>query len=241
MNIFAIDTSSKYFSLVIAKDTKILASVFKPYAKELSRKIMPAIDKALRESGVSLKQIDYFAIGLGPGSFTALRIGLATLKGLAFPFNKPVVGVVSLDVAANSQGITKKSITEGLVCPIIDAKRSLVYSAIYSLKNGQLRRKSRYFLLAVDELLKKIKRDGKVIFSGDGLLLYRNDIEKGLGLSAGFVDERFWYPEPASLLACAREKIKNKEFSPLDKIVPLYLYPKECQIVNKQIPNSKSQ
>lgn len=219
MNILAIDTSTKYFCLVIAKGAKIVAREYKPLGRELSRLIIPHIDMALKKAKLSLCDIDYFGIGVGPGSFTGLRVGLATIKGLMFGLNKKVFTVSSLDIIASSVFKDK-----ALVCPVVDAKRSLIYSAIY--KTG--RRKSKYLLVSVKDLLKTVKE--KVTFLGDGLLVYKNDIRRHLKEPVVFLDESFWYPLPESLLRLGLEKIKSREFSDINKIVPLYLYPKECQI-----------
>ena len=225
MNILAVDTSSKYFCLAIGKADKIAVSIQLPFLTELSRKIIPAIDAALKRSKLSLKEIDCFGIGLGPGSFTGLRVGFAVIKGLILPFNKPIVAVGSLDLIANSVGNES-----GCVCPLVDARRSLVYSAAYSKKDGKLTRKTRYLLVSIEELFRRLSLKGKVTFSGDGLNLYSDIIKKKLGRLANFADRSLWYPEPESLLHCVKEKIKNKEFSDLHKLVPVYLYPKECQV-----------
>ncbi len=224
MRILAFDTSSKYFSLAIARDDTILVKLRKPLGVRLSRLIMPAIELALKKSGTTLKQIDYFAVGLGPGSFTGLRVGLSVIKGFAFSLGKPIAGVVSLDALAR-----QADKFEGLVCPIIDAKRALVYAALYRA-GGNLRRRSQYLLISIENLLKKIGKKQKVFFLGDGVSLYRGEITKILGDSAIFADESIWYPKPENLIFLAREKIKNKQFDNYDKIVPLYLYSKECQI-----------
>lgn len=240
MNLLAIDTSSKYFCLAVAKGDTIVAQFHKPLGAKLSRLILPTIDKALKKSGISIRRINYFAVGLGPGSFTGLRVGLATIKGLAFFLRQPIIGIVSLDALARSMnkfdGLTTLTINpqasrriEGYICPIVDAKRRLVYSAIYSV-NGKLRRRSKYLLAPIEGLLKEIGKKHKVFFLGDGISLYHRDITKKLGKAAIFADESFWYPKPENLIALAREKIKNREFDNPDKIVPLYLYPKECQI-----------
>ncbi|MEK6564283.1 MAG: tRNA (adenosine(37)-N6)-threonylcarbamoyltransferase complex dimerization subunit type 1 TsaB [Candidatus Omnitrophota bacterium] len=229
MNILAIDTSSKYFYLAIAEDDKIKVSIRRPSGRELSRMIIPLIEKALKKANLSLGGIDYFACGLGPGSFTGLRVGLAVIKGFAFSLNKPVLGIISLDCLAGSQ-----SDFSGYVCPVVDARRSLVYSAIYRAKNGALKRKSRYLLVSPNELLAKFNNQDEVVFLGDGLSLYRDDIKKKLGPRAHFADDNFWYPDPNNLLRLAREKIKSKETADLDKLVPFYMYPKECQI-NKSL------
>lgn len=225
MNILAIDTSSKYFYLAIAEDDKIKVSICKPSGRDLSRIIIPLIEKALKKAGLSLGDIDYFACGLGPGSFTGLRVGLAVIKGFAFSLDKPVAGIVSLDAIAGSQ-----SNFSGYVCPVVDARRSLVYSAIYRAKDGVLKRKGRYLLVPLKELFLRLKGQAKIIFLGDGLSLYRDEIKKEFGSRAHFADENFWYPDLENLLRLAREKIKNKETMDSGKLVPFYMYPKECQI-----------
>lgn len=255
MNVLAIDTSSKYLCLSIAKNDKLVAAMRKPFARELSGKIIPSIDTALKQSKLSLKAIDYFGIGLGPGSFTGLRIGLAVIKGLAFPSNKLIVGVGSLDLLAravsNHSGLgysvaNHGPLASGLVCPIVDARRSLVYTAIYEIKDGRLVRKSAYLLVSIEGLLKRLKRRDRVVFSGDGLNIYRDKIKNKIGSTTIFADDDLWYPKPEVLMSCVKEKInastalsidterrrsiKNKEFSDLHKLVPIYLYPKECQI-----------
>jgi tRNA threonylcarbamoyladenosine biosynthesis protein TsaB len=212
--------------MAIAQDAKLLAGVFKPYGKELSRKIIPTIADALKKAKVSLAHIDCFGVGIGPGSFTGLRVGLATIKGLAFLRNKPVVSVASLEVMAYAL----REI-DGFVCPIVDAKRELVYTALYEVKKTRITRRSRYLLTSVKELLEKPRGDKKITFLGDGLLRYQAVLLKALGKRASFIsDELMWYPKPENLMACVREKCDKKEFSDIDTLVPLYLYPKECQI-----------
>jgi len=222
MNILALDTSSRYFCLAIGKDDKLLAQVYKPFERELSRLIIPAIEKALKKAGLDLSDIDCFGSGLGPGSFTGLRVGLSTVKGFTFVLNKPLVGIASLDIIASGCGI------EGFVCPIVDARRSLVYSALYSFKNSRLKRSSRYFLCGIKDLLSRIK--GRVNFIGDGILLYRREIEVNLKERAHFLEADLWYPQPENILKLTFEKMKNKEFVDSDRVVPLYLYPKDCQV-----------
>lgn len=226
MNILAIDTSTKYFCLVIAKDKDILVQYHEPLGRELSRLIIPTIKKCLKKSRLALKDIDCFAVGLGPGSFTGLRIGLATIKGFALALKKPVIGLSSLDTMAYSVNGEDKDI-----CPVVDAKRALVYSAIYRKQGVILRRKSRYLLVGINELLDKIKKE--TVFLGDAVALYRAEIANRFKQKPCFKEEDYWYPCPEFLLALALEKIKKKEFKDAGKIVPLYLYPKDCQVVNR--------
>lgn len=229
MNILAIDTSTKYFSLTIGSADKILTSFYEPLGRDLSRLILPVIVKQLKIAKLAISEIDCFAVGLGPGSFTGLRIGISTIKGFCLGLSKPVAGIVSLDTLA--LGIEGSGQGE-LICPIMDAKRALVYSAIYTYAKNGLKLKSRYFLVPIKELLKNFKPGDKAVFLGDGLPLYRLEIEKKLGIRASFLEEEFWYPWPANLYNLAREKIAKKSWTDAQKIVPLYLYPKECQVKN---------
>jgi tRNA threonylcarbamoyladenosine biosynthesis protein TsaB len=225
MNLLAIDTSTKYFSLAVAKDDKITSWFHKPVGPGLSRLILPTIDRQLKKAGISLNKIDCFAVGLGPGSFTGLRVGIAAIKGLAFAGALPVAGIISLDALA----FTQAKHDGAYICPIIDAKRKLIYSALYR-RGESLKRISKYLLVSAEDLLKTIGKKDKVYFSGDAISLYRNEIAGKLGSAAVFAEESSWYPGPQELVSLAREKIRNKELGNPDKIVPLYLYPKECQI-----------
>src|SRR3989338_3422719 len=137
MNILAFDTSSKHFSLAVAKDGKTLHSRSIFLKKVLSGSIMPAILGILKKAGLTLAKLDGFAVGLGPGSFTSLRVGLSTVKGLAYALKKPVVGIPSLDVLA----LNVKE--DGQICVVCDAKRNMVYACLYQKKGKELKRKKR--------------------------------------------------------------------------------------------------
>ena len=234
MNILAIDTSSQYLSLVIAENERVLVRYFEPLGRELSSKLVPIIDSSLKKAKLSLKNIDYFGAGLGPGSFTALRIGLSAMKGLVFPFNKPIAGVSSLDVLASSvksvaaafMPLTK----EETICPVMDARRGLLYCAVYNFKNGRMYRKSRYLLVSIDDLLERIKTGKRITFTGDALALYQGIIRDKLGKRCEFAKEDAWYPLPENLLARVREKIRAGKLTDSYKLAPVYLYPKECQV-----------
>ena len=225
MNILALDTSSKHFSLAVAKDGKALYSRGIFLQKVLSDSIMPAIQGILKKAGLTLDQIDGFAVGLGPGSFTSLRVGLATVKGLAFALKKPVVGIPSLDVLAlNLAG-------DGQICVVCDAKRNMVYACLYQKKGDALKRKSKYLLADIKDVLKRIK--GEVTFVGDGVPLFRETIEKTAGMKARFAPEKLMYPQAKHLAALASKRFEAKDYDAPETLVPLYLYPEDCQVQKK--------
>lgn len=228
MKLLAIETSSKRFSLATAEDEKILKTRDLVLDKVLSDSIIPSIQKILKDSHWTLDEIDVLIVGLGPGSFTSLRVGLSTVKGLAFAANKPVIGIPSLDAVAFAAGKT-----DSQICVISDAKRNMVYAAIYAKKAGTLKRTGEFLLTPILNLLDKIKTP--TIFAGDGLEIYRKDIEKYFSLKAdaqeiSFASDKVMFPEAKYLIPLAQKDIEQKRFANIDKLVPLYLYPEDCQV-----------
>ena len=245
MNILAIDTTSKYLSLAIAKGEKVVASFHKIMDQRQCEELLPQIDKLLKKSKLKLRDIDYIVFSKGPGSLTALRIGAATVKGLALATKIKIVSVPTLDLLAYAQGrsfgqseacpgsakkgtpfLTAKG--PSLIVPMVDARRGNVYSAVYSFKNGKLRRKSKYSVAPPAEVLKSVK--GDAIFLGDGLVAYRKFIEDNFKYKPEFAAENDWYPLAETLIDLGCEAIKGKKFEEADKFIPMYLYPKDVQV-----------
>ena len=233
MKILALETSTKRFGLAISDGKKVLTQRNIVLKKVLSSSIIPAIDQMLKRLKITLKDIDGFAIGLGPGSFTSLRVGLATVKAFALTLEKPVVGISSLDVLANN--VKDKPVDQ--VCVIVDARRNMVYASIYEKKGDCLDRSSEYMLTALDNVLDQVK--GNTLFIGDGLSLYRENIVKAYREAAKkhktsckplFTEEKFWYPRAGELAKIANERFEAKDPDSIEKLVPLYLYPEDCQV-----------
>ena len=223
MKLLCLETSTKNFSLAVSDGEEILHSRNVKLKRVLSSSIIPAIDGILSKAKIRLRELDGFAIGLGPGSFTSLRVGLSTVKGLAFATQKPVVGVGSLDVMA----MNAKDENGKPICVISDAKRGLVYAALYELKGGTIKRKGGYSLLPLEQLLAQIP--GPTIFVGDGIKLFPDAIVRKLP-SAIFVDERKWLPQAKNILPLVLERFRKKKFDNIIRLVPIYLYPQDCQI-----------
>jgi len=223
MKILAVDTSTKFLSLGLYDGRKSY-----DYNMELGRKhsalLVPTIKMVLEELGWKFSDIDYFACGLGPGSFTGVRIGVSTIKGMAFGLSRPVVGVSTLDILAEnaaSIGNCKR------VVPVIDARRDLLYYSMYRRNNNHLHRMIPYRLETKYKFLKEV-RPGSIIL-GDGLGAGGLESCKNIkGVVA--MDKEYWYPKAYHLIRLARERIREGDFSDSFKIKPIYLYPKECQI-----------
>jgi tRNA threonylcarbamoyladenosine biosynthesis protein TsaB len=227
MKILGIDTSTKFLCLGVACGQKVYEYNLEVGAK-LSSLLAPTIERVLNNLGWGFEDIDYFACGLGPGSFTGIRVGLATVKGLSWSMKKPVVGISTLDILASN---VKE---EGIVVPAVDAKRKLIYCSFYKVKDKTIKRLKPYLLLNEKEFLDKIKeiyrqKQSKIIVVGDALALYRQDIQ---GAAREIISKEidYWYPQPRNLIALAKEKIETKKITDSFGVRPTYLYPKECQI-----------
>jgi len=210
MKILAIDTSTDYLSLAVLDNGKVLAKFHQKTSMRHSILLVPTIDKMLKRARLKVKDIDCFAISIGPGSFTGLRIGVTVIKGLAYALKKPVVAVPTLDVIAwNAQNF------KGMICPVLDARKNKVYACIYRSDENAVKKISKYLLLPLEELLKKIRKYDKVIFLGD---TKDNNFKKD------------WHPKAEVVARLALEDFKKKRFVKPEELEPLYLYSKECDI-----------
>lgn len=217
------DTSSSRFSIALLKGYRLIDGFeSKPFNRH-SSDLLPEIEKLLSKNSYLLKDMDAFCVGLGPGSFTGLRVGLTITRGMALALNKPIVGIPSIDgLAYNLFG------QKGKLCPIIDAKQNKVYVRIYSGGKKGPRPKSKILLLGIKELLSRVKEP--TTFLGDGIRLYRNDILQELGKKARFAPESLWSPKAAITGRLGLERLKAGRKDDPFSLSPLYIYPKECQV-----------
>ena len=172
MKILALDTSGLVASAAITENGKVLAEYTLNYKLTHSQTIMPMIDEIVKMTETDLDTIDYIACSSGPGSFTGLRIGAATAKGLAHGLNKPIVAVPTLEALAyNIFG------TDKFICPIMDARRKQVYNAVYVPEGKKLDVILEEDTRIIDDVLDYVKDvDCDVIFVGDAVSLYKDKI-----------------------------------------------------------------
>ncbi|NLM13657.1 MAG: tRNA (adenosine(37)-N6)-threonylcarbamoyltransferase complex dimerization subunit type 1 TsaB [Epulopiscium sp.] len=187
MKILALDSSGNVASVAIIEDDKLLIELTINYKKTHSQTLLPMIDSICKMVNVDLESLDYIAAASGPGSFTGLRIGVATAKGLAYALNKPIIGVPTLDGLAYN--ITY---TDYLICPIMDAKRNQVYTAFYLWEEDILKRQSDYLAIEINECVKKAKEYNRpIIFLGDGVPVYKDKIKEEIN------DWRYYFAPPS--------------------------------------------
>ena len=224
MKILAVDTSTEFLSIGVKKDSQIYTYRLKSERRHSSI-LLPSIKRILYSLRVDLSDIDYFSVGLGPGSFTGLRIGIATVKGFAVGVDKKVVGVPSLDIIAYNAIDIKDNFR--FICPILDAKRELLYSALYQKNERGLKLVKPYRLISLAQLIRFIPP--KTVVLGNGLGLYRTKLMLKLK-QAELLDSDYDYPHPYNLIKIATDLQSRGKFTGADKVKPIYLYPKECQI-----------
>jgi len=221
MKILAIDTTTTRLCLGLYVDGKFYEYSLQ-VGRGLSSLLVPTIQRVLDAVGLKVTQIDYFACGLGPGSFTGMRIGLATIKGLSVVKNIPIIGISTLDILAENALLKDR-----LIVTALDARRALIYCSSYKYQQGSLKRQSAYALLTLDELVKKFPR--RVVILGDAVALYKEALLTRIKNST-VLDKDYWSVQAHCLMSLALAKIKAKQFSSALTLKPIYLYPKECQI-----------
>ncbi len=231
MNILSIDTSTKNFSLAVSKGKRVVRFRNMKLDKVLESSIIPAIEKILGDSKLTFKELDGYAVGLGPGSFTSLRVGLSTIKAFVLATGKPVVGISSLDVMA--MNVADEKVDE--ICAIMDARRKQVYACLFEKKDGVLKRKTDYLLTNIDDLLGRVQ--GKTLFVGDGAPLWRDAIKEKYAKAgkksdgrAVFTSEKNAFPQAKKLSDLAYGRFEKKVYDDVESLVPLYLYSLDCQV-----------
>jgi len=224
MKILALDTTTKTLCLALCVDGKLYEYSLET-GRNLSELLIPTIQRVIGALGLKIADIDYFACGLGPGSFTGMRIGLATIKGLSIVGNKPIIGISTLDILAKNSDIKDR-----LIITAVDARRGLIYCSSYKYAKGALKRQSPYSLLTLDELIKRFC--SRAVILGDAAALYKDKFLARMK-DALVLDKDFWCPKAHNLMDLALLKIKAKQFTSALNVKPIYLYPKECQIKTK--------
>ena len=173
MKILAIDTSAIVATVAVTEDTKPLAQYTINNGNTHSETLLPMIESVLKSLSLEVSDIDLFALSAGPGSFTGVRIGAATIKGLAFDSKKPCVEVSTLEALAQNLVIHK-----GLICPVMNARRSQVYTALFRSDGKELTRLMPDSAIAISELDELLaKYDEPIALVGDGYEITEKDLK----------------------------------------------------------------
>jgi tRNA threonylcarbamoyladenosine biosynthesis protein TsaB len=172
MKILALDSSGLVASVAVTEDDNLLGEYTINYKKTHSQTLLPMLDEVAKMIELDLKTVDVIAVSAGPGSFTGLRIGSATAKGLALALDKKIVSVPTVDALAyNIWNCTD------VICPLMDARRQQTYTGLYTFEDGRMQTLLPQCVVQIEEIINKVNDMGKpVVFLGDGVPVFADFI-----------------------------------------------------------------
>ncbi|WP_343210411.1 tRNA (adenosine(37)-N6)-threonylcarbamoyltransferase complex dimerization subunit type 1 TsaB [Anaerolentibacter hominis] len=172
MKILALDSSGLVASVALTEEDNLIAEYTVNYKKTHSQTLLPMINEIVKMVEQPLEEIDAIAVACGPGSFTGLRIGSATAKGLGLALKKPLISIPTVDALAyNLFGVSD------LICPLMDARRNQVYTGIYTFSGDQFQILEEERAVSLDEIAEDLNKLGRpVIFLGDGVPVYKEQL-----------------------------------------------------------------
>lgn len=219
MRILGIESSSLVASTAIYEDGITMAEYTVDFKMTHSQTLLPMIDEMVKLVGIDLNTIDAIAVSGGPGSFTGLRIGSATAKGLGLALNKPLIHVPTLDATAyNLFGAS------GLICPIMDARRNQVYTGVYCYTDHRLDTVWEQDTMSIEALAEGLNcLDHEVIFLGDGVAVYREKLQELLTIPFSFAPAHVNRQRAAAVAALAEVYYKEGKIQTAEEHEPEYL------------------
>ncbi|MCC6347779.1 MAG: tRNA (adenosine(37)-N6)-threonylcarbamoyltransferase complex dimerization subunit type 1 TsaB [Nitrospirales bacterium] len=223
MKLLAVETSTMLGGVALMEDSTLIAEMRMNVRITHSERVLTGIDHLLRQAGFGLDDIDVFGIATGPGSFTGLRVGLSTLKGLVYASGKRLVSVPTLEAFAWSLPFAAHP-----VCPLLDARKQEVYAGIFAWENNGFTRLAAERAVRIEELLAALH--GDAIFIGEGAVLYRDAISRSMGHRAHFGQPQNMVPSPATVASLCMRKAARGEFDDPVRLSPLYLRRSEAEI-----------
>ena len=230
MLILAFESSAKAASVALCKDGKLISQYSQCSGLTHSRTLLPMAEDLLKNAELSIKDVEGFAVSHGPGSFTGIRIGVSAVKGLAWASDKPCVGVSTLEAMA-WHGLA----VGGYICPVMDARRSQVYNAIFKIEEGKVVRVSEDRAIALSELAEEVKAlNAPVFLVGDGAEITakyfaQNNIPHSVA-PENLVWQSAWGVAMAAM---------DKEFVSSDKLLPVYLRLSQAERERLERENNK--
>ena len=222
MKLLSLDTSAEVCTAAVCDDERLIADMTVNTGNTHSQTLLPVIEQILKISETEIDDIDLYACSTGPGSFTGVRIGVATLKGMAYGKNKPCVSVSTLEALAyNLKGFN------GIISPVMNARRSQVYNALFECNNGELTRLCPDRAISISELDEELSTFDKPIYlCGDGYHITVNGMSK---TKAQITPLRLILQSAYSVSQCALELYKSGNVLTDKEIAPIYLRPSQAE------------
>ena len=222
--LLAVDTSTPAGSIAISRGDTLVGEIFLDLkAANHTDRLLLSVSQLLSDCALSVGDIDAFGVVVGPGSFTGLRVGLATVKGLAMATGKPVVGITSLYALAASLPFSRYP-----VCVMVDARKKEVYSELFSCEKGRPESFGQAVVADPEKVLSHL--ESTTLFVGNGTVLYRSLIVKHLGDKAHFAPWTLNAPRASMAANQLLDAFRQGEVIPLESLAPLYIRLSEAEI-----------
>ncbi len=217
--ILAIETATDVCGVAVVHESEVVAQRSMLEKNIHSEKLLPMVNDVLSDASLLLKNVDAIAVSIGPGSFTGLRIGLSTAKGLAMAQHKGIIAVPTLDALAYEYYRSNSKNSAGIVCPLIDAKRDEVFYCFYEVSAAGINRRSEYSIESIAQVGERAERYGSVVFVGDGA----RKMEKMPGLKANHRSNPEIICNPASVGIIAEREGNKLSAEVISTLEPLYI------------------
>lgn len=224
MKILAIDTSSEICSTAILEDEKLIDKNNLENGKTHSENLMPLIDELLKRNNLSVNEIDLFACSVGPGSFTGIRIGVASIKPMAEVLNKGVASVTSLEALARNIETSNSNAT---IVSLIDARNSQVYCGIF---NNKYELKENYIADDINIVIESLKKYENIILVGNGAILHKEILENNINILEFSKNNK---QSAESIGKMAYQKYLKNDICTADTINPIYLRKSQAERMKK--------
>lgn len=224
MKVLAIDTSTVMASCALLDEENLLGEFSLNQNMGHSENLVPMVKTLLDNLNLKVSDIDLYGVALGPGSFTGLRIGIATVKAFAHVYNKPIVGVSTLE------GLAFNVRASGVIVPMIDARKNRVYTGIYKWEDGYLNNIEEPTVMEIDELLEHLKENySNIIVNGNGIYIHREKIKDKLGDRVEFAPFIQNTCRAASIGELALLKREEGKLESYFSLVPEYIRQSQAQ------------
>ena len=229
MKILAIETSAKAVSAAVSQEGKILCAGYQDTGLTHSRTLMPIVEGILKNTNLTIADMDAIAVAAGPGSFTGIRIGVAAAKGLAFAAEKPAIAISTLAAMARNVAFA-----DGLIICAMDARRQQVYNALFEARDGKLTRLTEDRAIALSDLLEEVKDDPRPkTVVGDGGKLCQSFLEAN-GVPCRLAPPHLLMQNAMSVALAAEELAGEGKLLTAQELEPVYLRPPHADLPNRK-------
>jgi tRNA threonylcarbamoyladenosine biosynthesis protein TsaB len=229
MLILGIETATQVASVGITCNREVVAEESLRERVNHTETLLPLIGRVLEQAGVTLPEIEGIGVSIGPGSFTGLRIALGTVKGFAYATGQKVIGVPTLDALAYT--VSK---WEGLICPLLDARKGEIYAALFRRDTeGNLRKVLPDHALAPQLILEQITEP--CVFLGDGVVTYGELIRQHCGANAHVLPFTTHHPRGAIIAQMAWERLQTGSVDDIQSLVPTYVRSPEAVVKQRVV------